>query len=91
MEYKSCKPNQISLIDFGLVKKYLAKNDQPLERVNVKSFEGNVQFSSAQMMDCISTGRRDDLISLLYLTIYLLNGTIHESVRDVIGSKEYLF
>jgi hypothetical protein len=40
----------------------------------LETFKGNISFSSLGQMNFESTSRKDDLISLTYLMIVLLNG-----------------
>ena len=43
-----------------------------LEQVDVDVFQGNIVFSTVDQLNFKSTSRRDDLISLLYILVYLL-------------------
>ena len=45
-----------------------------LEKVQLDIFRGNMVFSSLNQLKFHSTSRRDDLISLFYLIVYLLKG-----------------
>jgi serine/threonine protein kinase len=67
------------LIDFGLVKKFnkVEKNGKVKhvsEQEEVENFEGNLLFATPSQMCYKMTSRRDDLISVLYMILYLLNG-----------------
>ena len=42
----------------------------------LNKFQGNLMNSSVHQMEFKSSSRRDDMIALLYLTVYLLNGTL---------------
>ena len=64
----------ISIVDFGFVTRYTDEaNMKHLPVQNVKVFRGNIMFASPNQLNFRSTSRRDDLISLVYLTIYMLN------------------
>ena len=66
--------SNLQIIDFGFASRYRSKDDRRhLEQKEVPEFQGNVFFASANQMNFQSTGRRDDLISLVYLLVYLLN------------------
>lgn len=41
-----------------------------------KIFEGNLVFASKNTLKMISTSRRDDLMSLCYLMLYLVDGKL---------------
>jgi hypothetical protein len=47
--------------------------DNHISESLLKYFEGNFLYSSANQMSFMATSRRDDLISLFYLLIKLLN------------------
>lgn len=64
----------ISIVDFGFVTRYADEtNMKHLPVQNVKVFRGNIMFASPNQLNFRSTSRRDDLISLVYLMIYMLN------------------
>lgn len=67
---------KIRLIDYGLAKKYVDENGKHLEEIDTPTFEGNLIFSSYNGQNMRSTSRRDDLLSLCYLLIYCLEGTL---------------
>ena len=62
---------RVTLIDFGMAKPYLSKCDH-LEQTVLTEFSGNLIFSSQYQMDFKSTSRRDDLISIFYVLMWLL-------------------
>ena len=66
---------RVNLIDFGYAQTY--RDEEGCHHNNyeqVDFFQGNMLFSSTRQLQFYKTNRRDDLISLLYLLIYLLNG-----------------
>ena len=64
----------ISIVDFGFVTRFTDEANQThLPVQNVKVFRGNIMFASPNQLNFRSTSRRDDLISLGYLMIYMLN------------------
>ena len=65
-----------SLIDFGFASKYIEKKSGKkvhIEQEEVAEFKGSLIFSSRHQMEFKSTSRRDDLISLCYTLLIMLN------------------
>ena len=60
---------RVNLIDFGFADKYtnISENEQ------VDFFRGNMLFASIRQLKFYRTSRKDDMISLCYLLIFLLN------------------
>jgi len=71
----NCFQNVIlTLVDFGFASRYINKQTGEHEPVSkVSCFRGNLLFSSKYKMQFDRTSRRDDIISLFYLMVYLLN------------------
>lgn len=67
---------KIRLIDFGLAKKYTKKDGTHVPQKKNSVFEGNLIYSSVNSMNLQTTSRRDDLISLCYFLIYILDGDL---------------
>jgi serine/threonine protein kinase len=65
-----------SIIDFALVNKIFHKNGEHKEQEKVKSFYGNSLFASDSMVNLMTTSRKDDLESLIYILCYLYTGTL---------------
>lgn len=62
------------LVDFGLATKWLDKKyGKHCDKETNEYFQGNLYFSSFNLMACVTPSRRDDLHSWFYLLIYLLN------------------
>ena len=61
------KTPTVVLIDPGFTQK-LSQHSYDLT-----TFEGNMLFSSLNQMDFKSTSQRDDLVSLFYLMVFLIN------------------
>lgn len=65
---------QLHLVDFGFATKYIDKaTKKHVEPQEIGTFRGNMIFASANQLNFQMTSRRDDLISLSYVLIYLLN------------------
>ena len=66
-------PNVIYVIDFGLCKKYRSSKTGKHILPNLDSkFSGNFKFSSSNTTKGKESSRRDDIISLGYMLIYLI-------------------
>ena len=59
-----------------MAKKYVDSRNIHLDERKVSKFEGNIIFSSFNAQNLRSNSRRDDLISLSYLLVYCLEGTL---------------
>ena len=66
--------DDIRLIDFGLSTEYLDAKGQHIKFGLTKEFKGSMAMSSKYSMSFCTLGRRDDLISLTYLIIYMRTG-----------------
>ena len=66
-------PNLIYVIDFGLCKRYKdLKTGKHIKFKNTGQFNGTLKFASANVVMGHESSRRDDLISLGYMLIFLL-------------------
>ena len=63
------------LIDFGYVTKYTDKKGLHLleDTLEDKNFKGNILFASKNQLEFKLTSRRDDIIALCYMMLYLVN------------------
>jgi serine/threonine protein kinase len=64
----------IYIIDFGLCKKYIDDNNKHLEMKTGKTIIGTPNFVSINVHNGCEPSRRDDLISVAYIILYLING-----------------
>lgn len=67
---------KVRLIDFGLAKSYIHESGVHMPMKTETSFQGNLIFASKNTFNMKSNGRRDDLISLCYLMLYLVDGDL---------------
>ena len=84
--FNNATSSLVTLIDFSVSKKYIDENGKHMGKRRLANFEGNLIFSSPEQMEfigilplityCIAPSRRDDLISILYLLIFLKSGTL---------------
>ena len=64
----------INLIDFGFAQEYIdQETNQHHDQKDVSCFRGNIAFSSVSQLNFKSTCRRDDLISLCQILVFMLN------------------
>lgn len=64
----------INLVDFGFATSYLADGKKEhIQKSEVAFYRGNFIFSSINQLKYRTTSRRDDIHSLFYLIVYLLN------------------
>ena len=66
-------PEKIYLIDFGLSVKFVDDNGKHVEKQYLQKFSGNFLFASLNSCRGFNKSRRDDIESLFYMVIYLLN------------------
>lgn len=68
-------PNIIYLIDFGIASKYIQADGSHIAYLKYKKFSGNFMFASLNNLSKLSESRRDDMQSLIYIMLYLLNNS----------------
>ena len=89
----------IYLIDYGLSKKYRSSiKGKHIMFIKKDRFRGTLNFSSINSMECYESSRRDDLISIGYMLIYLIKGelpwskikcgTISERFNNILNLKK---
>lgn len=65
---------EVFLIDFGFSQKFVKSSKEHIsETQEQNAFRGNLAFASVRQMSFSMTSRVDDLISLFYMLIYMLN------------------
>jgi serine/threonine protein kinase len=63
--------NELYLIDFGFSTFYIKENGEHIEPLNIQNIVGTLKYVSYFIHEGNSASRRDDLMSLGYLYIYL--------------------
>jgi serine/threonine protein kinase len=63
----------IYIIDFGLCRKYIDNDNEHIKMKSGKTIIGTPNFVSVNMHNGIEPSRRDDLISVAYIILYLIN------------------
>ena len=77
------KNGETVLIDFGLCQKYSTQEE-------LSSFRGNLMFASVEKLRFKKTTRKDDLVALGYLLIYLVSGETFPFLKEEgFTSKDY--
>ena len=70
-------PNVIYIIDFGLCKKYRSsKTGKHILPRNTGLINGTIKYASSYVLSGKESSRRDDLIALGYMLIYLYRGSL---------------
>ena len=69
-----CTENaRVFIVDFGLAKKHLGADHQPVPRRKSADFRGTVSFASLNAHNNIDLARRDDMWSLYFTILDFLN------------------
>ena len=74
--------HQIRMIDFGLAQKYITDSGKHIQAKKERFFQGNLIFASQHCFNLLTHSRRDDLISLAYLMLYLIDGDLAYLTKD---------
>ena len=74
---KGKNSSQVYIIDFGLSKRYRdAQTHKHIPYCENKSLTGTARYASVSILNGAESSRRDDMESLGYVWLYLLNGTL---------------
>jgi len=65
--------HKLRLIDFGLVTRYTDDNGIHIAVLIEDKFKGSMLFASKNAFNFVSTSRRDDFISLVYILVFFLD------------------
>lgn len=68
--------NKIYIIDFGLATSYVDGNNKHIEEDKKGHYTGTIRYSSINIHEGYNHSRRDDLISVGYMVLYLLIGKL---------------
>jgi len=70
------------MIDFGLAQKFVTGDGSHIPSVRERFFQGNLIFASKYCFNLVTHSRRDDLISLAYMLLYLIDGDLAFLSKD---------
>ena len=70
------KSNKVYMIDFGLAKKYLLKDNSHIPYKDNKNLTGTARFASLNTHLGIEQGRRDDLEGIANVLLYFVKGAV---------------
>lgn len=68
--------NQVYLIDFGLTVPYMNFDKKHMKEREIVPFSGTLRFATINQQRGNNVSRRDDLLSLGYLFVYLIKGEL---------------
>lgn len=68
--------NMVYMIDFGLARRYVNKREQHIGLASGRKLTGTARYASVNVHLGMTPSRRDDLESIAYVLLYLLNGKL---------------
>lgn len=68
--------NSFTIIDFALVSNIFDNNCDHIKQTKVSNFYGNSLFASNSMVNLLTTSRKDDLESMMYILCFLNSGNL---------------
>lgn len=68
--------NMVYMIDFGLARRYITKRDHHISMAQGRKLTGTARYASVNVHLGMTPSRRDDLESIAYVLLYLLNGKL---------------
>ena len=68
-------PQVVYLIDFGLTIKYKNEDGSHILKEDLKKFSGNLKFASLNSCRGYNKSRRDDIQSIIFVMVYLINNS----------------
>jgi casein kinase I family protein HRR25 len=84
----------VYIIDFGLCKKYIDNDNKHIEMKSGKTIIGTPNFVSTNIHNGVEPSRRDDLISVAYIILYLINGGLpwqtKREIKDIKRQKQLI-
>jgi len=68
--------NMVYIIDFGLARRYINKKEKHISLSQGRKLTGTARYASVNVHLGMTPSRRDDLESIAYVLLYLLNGKL---------------
>jgi hypothetical protein len=65
--------HEIRMVDFGFASCYVDKNGVHLPETETEVFRSNMIFATINQFEFRNTSRRDDMMSLCYLLVFMFN------------------
>ena len=65
---------KVTLVDFGLVTKYIKKGEHITENEKCDCFRGSVMYADIEKLNFLATSRKHDILSLFNMFVCMLNG-----------------
>ena len=86
------KDKNVVLIDYGFVTQFRDSDGNHLEKKVSKYFQGNFMFASLDQLNHFTPSRRNDLHSVCYMLIFMINDLKMPILQDndANGFKENL-
>ena len=81
------REEQIYLIDFGLSLCYTDNNGRHISRRNSREIVGSINFISVNIHKGIAASRRDDIVSIFYVLVYLIVGDLPWNINKMKETK----
>ena len=85
---------EVYIIDFGLCKKYIDNDNKHIEIKSGKTIIGTPNFVSLNVHNGVEPSRRDDLISVAYIILYIINGGLpwqtKREIKDIKRQKQLI-
>ena len=78
---------QIYLIDFGLSLCYRDNNGRHISKGSSRDIVGSINFISVNIHKGITASRRDDIISIFYVLVYLIVGDLPWNINKMKETK----
>jgi hypothetical protein len=76
---------KLRFIDFGLVTRFLDEKKEHIKDGVSDKFKGSMLFASKNSFKFLRTSRRDDLISLVYILIFMIDIDRLKFINEVEG------
>lgn len=65
--------HEIRMVDFGFASQYVDKSGKHLPLSETEVFRSNMIFATINQFEFKNTSRRDDMMSLVYLMVFMFN------------------